>query len=326
MIFGLILVMLLQSTAPATADSGNPLFPGHYADPEVAVFGDRYWIYPTYSAPYDEQIFLDAFSSPDLVNWTKHERIIDTEAVKWAKRAMWAPCAVENDGRYYLFFAANDVKPGEVGGIGVGVADSPEGPFRDHLGKPLINENLNGAQPIDQFVFQDETGQWWIVYGGWRHCNLGKLSADFTRLEPFEDGSLVREITPEGYVEGPVMFRREGRWYFMWSEGGWTNATYQVAYAMADSLEGPWKRIGTVIEKNPAIATGAGHHSVLRAPPTDDRPEEWFIVYHRRPAGQTDANARVTCIESMAFNEDGTIQPVKMSTEGVPPRPLSPEE
>ena len=316
-----------MSAFVAPVRTENPVFPGWYADPEVALFEGRYWIYPTYSAPYDEQTFLDAFSSPDLVHWTKHEKIISTDEVKWARRAMWAPCTVEKDGKYYLFFAANDVKEGEIGGIGVGVADRPDGPFRDLLGKPLINEIINGAQPIDQFVFQDEAGQWWIIYGGWGHCNLAKLSDDFDRLLPQEDGSLVREITPEGYVEGPVMFRRDGKWYFMWSEGGWTNASYQVAYAMADSLAGPWKRIGTVIERDPSIATGAGHHSVLRAPATQDvdsRPEEWFFVYHRRPAGRTGANERVVCIERMDFAADGTIRPIRMTQEGVAPRQLRP--
>src|SRR5687767_14994448 len=75
-----------QSTNKQT--SGNPVFPGWYADPEVAVFDRTYWIYPTFSAPYEKQVHMDAFSSPDLVNWTKHDRIIDTNSVKWAKRAM----------------------------------------------------------------------------------------------------------------------------------------------------------------------------------------------------------------------------------------------
>ena len=106
----------------AAALSGNPIFPGWYADPEGIVFGKRFWIYPTYSAPYNQQVFLDAFSSPDLVNWTKHSRILDTNAVTWAWRAMWAPAIVKNDGKYFLFFAANDIQNnGQVGGIGVAV-------------------------------------------------------------------------------------------------------------------------------------------------------------------------------------------------------------
>jgi hypothetical protein len=66
--------------------SGNPVFPGWYADPEARLFNRQYWVYPTFSAPFEEQVFLDAFSSPDLVHWTKHARIIDTNHVTWAKK------------------------------------------------------------------------------------------------------------------------------------------------------------------------------------------------------------------------------------------------
>lgn len=186
--------------------SGNPVFPGWYADPEVAVLGKKYWIYPTYSAPYEKQVFMDAFSSPDLVHWTRHERIVDTAAVRWAKRALWAPAIIAKDKRYYLFFAANDIqKETETGGIGVAVADKPEGPFKDYLGKPLLNKIINKAQPIDQFVFHDRDGQYYMIYGGWGHCNITRLNQDFTGFLPFEDGSTFKEITPQGYVEGPIM-------------------------------------------------------------------------------------------------------------------------
>ena len=75
--------------------SGNPVFPGWYADPEGVIFKKQFWIYPTFSAPYNDQVFFDAFSSTDLVNWNKHNRILDTANVKWAKRAVWAPAVVE---------------------------------------------------------------------------------------------------------------------------------------------------------------------------------------------------------------------------------------
>lgn len=297
--------------------SGNPVFPGWYADPEAAVFGKTYWIYPTYSAKYNQQVFLDAFSSPDLVNWTKHERILDTSSIKWAWRAMWAPAIVKKDGRYFLFFGANDIQNDSAkGGIGVAVADKPEGPFRDHIGKPLIDKFYNGAQPIDQFVFRDSDNQYYIIYGGWRHCNIARLNKDFTALEPFSDGTTFRSITPEGYVEGPFMFKKDGKYYFMWSEGGWTGPNYQVAYAIGDSPFGPFKRIGTVLKQDPLVATGAGHHSVINVPGTD----EWYIVYHRRPLGETDGNHRVVCIDKMVFNEKGEIEPVKITFEGVAPR------
>ncbi|HMR91367.1 MAG TPA: glycoside hydrolase family 43 protein [Chitinophagaceae bacterium] len=297
-----------------TVYTGNPLFPGWYADPEGVIFKNKYWIYPTYSAPYNKQVFLDAFSSDDLTNWKKHERILDTTAVKWAWRAMWAPAIVEKKGKYYLFFGANDIQSDqEPGGIGVAVSDKPEGPFKDHIGKPLIDKFHNGAQPIDQFVFKDKDDQYYIIYGGWRHCNIARLNDDFTAIVPFADGTLFKEITPSGYVEGPVMFIRNGKYYFMWSEGGWTGPDYSVAYAIADSPFGPFQRIDKILKQDPAIATGAGHHSVIQLPGKD----EWYIIYHRRPLGETDGNFRVTCIDKMEFDEKGHIKPVKITNEGV---------
>ena len=311
-----LIMATISSQANAQKPSGkngNPLWPGWYADPEVAMFNNTVWIYPTYSAPYEQQVFFDAFSSTDLHTWKQHKRIIDTGAVKWARKAMWAPAIIQKDNRYFLFFSANDVHQGETGGIGVAVSDHPGGPFTDYLGKPLIGEIHNGAQPIDQFVFRDKDGGYYMIYGGWGHCNMVRLKPDFTGLLPFADGQWYKEITPKGYVEGPVMFTRNNKYYFMWSEGGWGGPNYRVAYAMSDSLSGPFERIGTVLKQDSTVATGAGHHSVLQLPDRD----EWYIIYHRRPLGETAANHRVTCMDRMYFDEKGLIQPVKITHEGV---------
>ena len=314
----LIILLFLPSVLSAQANgkksgySGNPVFEGWYADPEGIIFKNRYWIFPTYSAKYEKQVFFDAFSSPDLVTWTKHERILDTARVRWAKRAMWAPSIIEKGGKYFLFFGANDVHEGEIGGIGVAVADKPEGPYQDYLGKPLIGEIHNGAQPIDQFIFKDKD-QYYLIYGGWRHCNIVKLKRDFTGLEPYEDGSIYKEITPEGYVEGPFMFVRNGKYYFMWSEGGWTGPDYSVAYAIADSPFGPFKRTAKILQQDPKVATGAGHHSVIH----ELKKDKWYIVYHRRPLGETDGNSRITCIDELQFDKDGFIKPVVITFQGV---------
>jgi beta-xylosidase len=307
----LLLLIALWHSADAQHKkrSGNPIIQGWYADPEAAIFGRQYWIYPTFSDRYEKQVFFDAFSSRDLVNWTKHDHILDTAAVKWANRAMWAPAIVEKEGKYYFFFAANDIQNNDAkGGIGVAVADSPAGPYKDYLGKPLIDKFHNGAQPIDQFVFHDKDGQYYIIYGGWQHCNIAKLSTDFKTVD-----TVFNEITPSGYVEGPFMFIRNGKYYFMWSEGGWGGPDYSVAYAIADSPAGPFKRIGKILQQDTAVATGAGHHSVINVPGTD----RWYIVYHRRPLTETAANNRVLCIDEMHFDENGFIVPVKITKEGV---------
>lgn len=297
--------------------SGNPIFEGWYADPHAIIYEGEYWVYPTYSALYHEQVFMDCFSSKDLVNWTKHERIIDTDAVAWADSCLWAPAVLARDGKYYLFFGANDVHEGYVGGIGVAVADRPQGPYKDLLGRPLINEIVNGAQPIDQFVWE-ENGEYLMYYGGWGHCNVVKLKDDFSGLEPFDDGTLYREITPKNYVEGSFMIKRNGKYYFMWSEGGWGGPDYCVAYAISDSPLGPFERIGKILEQDNEVATSAGHHSVINIPGTDD----WYIFYHRRPLGDTGRDHRATCIEKMEFDENGYILPVKITFDGIAARPL----
>ncbi len=85
----------------------------------------------------------------------------------------------------------------------------------------------NGAQPIDQFAFKDKDGSYYLIYGGWRHCNIAKLNKNFTGFTPFNDSITFKEITPDGYVEEPFMFIRNGKYYFMWSEGGWTGPGLQ---------------------------------------------------------------------------------------------------
>ena len=329
----------------AAARAENPIVPGWYADPEIRVFDGQYWIYPTYSdhaevpdvserfnerqaklreqkalrPSYYIQTFFNAFSSPDLVNWTKHSHVLDVENVEWAAYAVWAPSAIEKDGKYYLFFGANDIQSDDqLGGIGVAVADSPAGPFKDAIGKPLVDAFHNGAQPIDQFVFRDKDGQHYLYYGGWKHCNVARLGDDLTSIEPFADGTMFKEITPPGYVEGSFMVEREGVYYLMWSEGGWTGPDYRVAYAMGPSPTGPFEPKGVILEQDFSIARGAGHHSVVNVPGTDD----WYIAYHRRPLGDDKGEHRQIAIDRMHFNEDGTIAPVKMTNEGVKPRPL----
>ena len=312
---------------------GNPILPGWYADPQIRQFGDTYWIFPTYSHDFDEQTFFDAFSSKDLKTWTRHEKVLDVKDVTWGHYAFWAPDAVEKDGKYYLFFGANGARPvenkitrdqkvlrdmsvltpqpfghREYGGIGVAVADRPEGPYRDLIGKPLVDQFWNGAQPIDQYVFNYE-GDWYMAYGGWGRCNLVKLAPDFKSLVPFKDGKLWRSITPKDYVEGSVIFERKGIWYFMYSGGSWVNDSYCVNYSTASTPFGPYTFKGKVLSSQRPLATGAGHHSVLNVRGTDD----WYICYHRRPIPNESIHHRVTCLDRLRFDEKGNILPVVMT-------------
>ncbi len=336
-LLGCVAMLMMACTSKVEKEkSGNPIFPGWYADPEGIVFDDEFWIYPTLSMLHGEdvekykahaerkckatykdfivQTHFDAFSSKDLVHWTKHPEVLTMENISWFDNALWAPSIINANGKYYLFFGANNIQNNDqVGGIGVSVSDKPEGPFKDALGKPLIGEIVNGAQPIDQFVFRDDDGQYYMYYGGWGHCNMVRLNDDLLSLKPFEDGEMYKEVTPENYVEGPFMLKRNGKYYFMWSEGNWTGPNYAVAYAIADSPMGPFNRIGTILQQDSLVAKGAGHHSVIQVPGKD----EYYMIYHRRPLDKKAASEREVCIDKMEFDEKGFIKPVKITFEGV---------
>ena len=115
------------------------------------------------------------------------------------------------------------------------------------------------------------------------------------------------------------MLLKDGKYYFMWSEGGWTGPNYAVAYAIGTSPFGPFERVGKILQQDPAVATGAGHHSVLQAP----RSGKWYIVYHRRPLGETDRNHRVVCIDELRFDDKGFVLPVVITKEGVASDPVA---
>lgn len=303
----------IQAVVPnyTTAEAGNPFVDGWYADPDTEIYDGLYWVYPTSSYNYEEQTYLDAFSSPDLINWTKHPNILTTSNVSWATKAVWAPAPISRNGKYYIYFGANDIQEDDtttIGGIGVAVSDSPDGPYVDAIGSPLIGEYHNGAQPIDQDVFIDDDGQAYIYYGGHSHANVALLNEDMISIGTFPDGTQFKEITPTNYVEGAQMFKRNGTYYMMWSEGGWTGPDYAVSYAMANSPLGPFERKAKILQQDLAVATGSGHNGVINVPDTDI----WYIVYHRRPLGDDDGNHRQLAYDRMYFNEDSSIADIVM--------------
>ncbi len=166
--------------------TGSPLLPGLHADPDVRFLDGAYWIYPTTDGfPGWGGTRFSAFSSKDLVHWTDHGVVLDLATdVGWADRYAWAPAIAERDGGYYFYFCAEQQ-------IGVAVADSPAGPFRDALGRPLVAKADYGGQMIDPAVFTDEDGTSYLYWGN-THGYVVPLDDDMVSF----DAGAVREITP----------------------------------------------------------------------------------------------------------------------------------
>jgi len=293
----------------------NPLSTDWHADPEARIYNGEYWIYVTRSRDYVDQRNLDVFHSKDMTNWTKIEGIIDMEGFPYIWRAVWAPTIIDKNGKYYLIFASNDIQNNDmVGGLEIAVADHPAGPFRAHMGRSLVDHFINEAQPIDAHLFKDDDGTVYLLYGGWGRCNAAIMNDAMNGFDLLPNGKTFMEITPEGYVEGPCMFKRGGKYYFLWSTGGWTNGTYSVEYAVGDTPLGPFVKDRKILAADDVVAMGPGHNGYLHLPEED----LWLMVYHRKYLGSEIGNERVLCIDEMKFDGEKIVPVVMTDAWGYP--------
>jgi large repetitive protein len=284
----------------------SPSLPGLNADPNIVRFGDTFYLYPTtdgFEGWSGTQ--FKAYSSTDLVHWKDHGVILDLGPdVSWADSRAWAPTMTEKDGKYYFYFCAD-------ANIGVAVSDSPTGPFKDALGKPLLKAGQFGGQMIDPAVFTDDDGQAYLYWGNGR-AYVAPLNDDMTSL----DLTKMKDITPSGYNEGAFVVKRDGTYHFTWSENDTRDENYRVAYATGPSPTGPWTKHGVILEKDLSLGIkGPGHHSVVQVPNSDD----WYIAYHRFAIPGGDGTHRETTLDKLEFGPDGLIKKVVPTLTGIDP-------
>ncbi len=279
--------------APAAA------LPGVYADPNIAAFNKKFYIYPTTDGTVGwMSTYFTCWSSDNLVDWKNEGVILDLpKDLTWAKERAWAPTIARKNNKYYFYYSA-DVN------IGVAVSYKPTGPFKDPIGKPLIKRGSLRGQMIDPMVFVDDDGSAYM-YWGQGQCHAVKLNDDMVSC----DTSKIINFKPEGYNEGPFVIKRKGIYYLMWSEYDTRDPRYSIAYATSKSPLGPFtKVVNQPVLKGKGVVKGAGHHSVVNVPGTD----QWFIAYHRFKIPGGDGYNRETCISPMYFDKEGRILPVNV--------------
>lgn len=296
----LLNMILISAGAYCQADTLHAppaVLPEVYADPHIAVFGKKFYIYPTTDGfeGWKASSFT-CWSSNDLVKWKYEKVILDLpKDLSWAKERAWAPAIAYKNGKYYYYFSAET-------NIGVAVSDKPTGPFKDALGKPLIKKGMLPGQMIDPMVFVDDDGVAYLYFGQ-GNCNMVKLEDDMISYDPTK----IKSFKPNGYNEGSFVFKRNGKYYLMWSEFDTRDPRYSVAYATSDSPMGPFVKADNYpVLKGKGVVKGAGHHSVVKVPGKD----EWYIAYHRFKIPGGNGYHRETCISRMRFDKDGNIMPV----------------
>jgi beta-xylosidase len=306
-----LLIILAAFVSVPLVRAGNPLF--RAADPEAAVFERKLWIYPTGGGRHDE---FFAWTSTDLKDWEKHGPLLRLKDVPWvaedgaARHHAWAPCAIEEAGKYYFYYSVGPQNP-TPSRIGVAAGDSPAGPFVDS-GKPLLTGG-NGFEAIDPFVFKDpNSGKRYFYAGGSAGAKLRvfELNADLV--------SFAREIdarTPHKFTEGAFVHYHKKRYYISYSHGNYRDHTYSVHYSTSDSPVGPWSYQGAILTSD-RRHKGPGHHSIVYLPGL----RQWLIFYHRwndrRGDGPYDGGREV-CVDRLEHTPDGKIRPVVMTDSGV---------
>lgn len=306
---------------------GNPVIPGQYADPDIDVFGDKYYLYMTTDgfAGWSGTKF-HVFSSDNLVDWVDEGVILDVASkdVAWSVGSAWAPTIEEKNGKYYFYFCAKDTSG--ASNIGVAVADSPIGPYTA-MPEPLMTvemckkQNVSMGQAIDPSIFTDEDGTSYLLFGNGAAAivklNDDMVSVDLSTLQNYRG---VRE-----FREAITVTKRNGTYHFTWSCDDTGSENYHINYGTSDSLFGPIEYQYTVLEKLPEQdILGTGHHCILQIPGKD----EYYIAYHRffTPLGYFSdgtGHHRETCIDVLRFDEaTGLMLPVTPTLEGVAARSL----
>lgn len=289
----------------------NPIIRDQYtADPTARVFNGRMYVYPSHDIvspvePEKKWFSMEdyhVFSSENLTDWTDHGVIVTQNKVPWVKRdsyAMWAPDCVEKDGRYYFYFPAAPRGDKKGFGVGVAIADSPEGPFRP-MWRPI--EGLNGIDPCVLIDPKDGKSYiYWAGMGMW----MARLKDNMMELDSKPEQ--VKNL-PEGFKEGPFVFERQGKYYYTFP---WVrDSTETLAYAMGDSPMGPFEFKGVIMEESP-VACWTNHHSIV------EYKGQWYLFYHHNDYSPTFDKLRSVRCDSLFFNADGTIRPVIPTLRGV---------
>ena len=306
----------LLSLLSATAALADYTVASHryLADPTSLVHDGRVYVY----CSNDDESPLEGgynipnvicLSTADMKNWTDHGSVFRPETdTKWAKKS-WAPGAIERDGKFFLYFGNSGAN------IGVVVADNPFGPFKDVLGKPLLDHGTPGVQPakglwlFDPGLFIDDDGQAYLYFGGNGDDNVrvAKLKRDMVGI----DGEVIKMHAPN-FFEAGFVYKREGTYYYSYSTT--PKAGMRWDYMTSDKPTSGFTYRGVVSEQHPI--NNNNHHAALF-----EFKDRWYHVYHNRVvarrSGIPGGFRRNIGIEEFFHEADGSIRKVVYTEDGI---------
>ena len=297
--------------------SQNPIVRNQFsADPTARVFNGKMYVYPSHDIPTPPEkpgrkdwfcmADYHVFSSENLTDWIDHGVIVSQNKVAWVDStsySMWAPDCIERNGKYYFYFPANknvaDASGRKGFGIGVAVAEKPEGPYIP------LPEPIKGVNGIDPNVFIDKDGQAYL-YWAMGNIFVAKLKDNMTELA--SEPMVIDNLPQKGLKEGPFLFERNGIYYLTIPHV--ENKIERLEYAIGDNPMGPFKMAGVVMDESP-MNCWTNHQSFIQ------HKGQWYLFYHQDAYSPKFDKNRSICIDSLFFNADGTIRKVTPTLRGV---------
>lgn len=319
----LALPLALALACPLAAAAINPVVQTNFTtDPAPMVHNDTLYVYTGHDEDGADFFWMQewrVYSTTDMVNWTDHGSPLAIEDFEWADDRAWAPQCIERDGKFYFYVPLHS-KLTNAMAIGVAVGDTPVGPFRDAIGRPLVDGSWDY---IDPTVFIDDDGQAYLYWGN-PEIYYVKLNKDMVSF----DGEVCKvEQTVEGfgapgpkervksteykdmYTEGPWFYRRGDKYYLLYAAGG---VPEHIAYSMSNSPTGPWRYMGEIM---PLSDTGSftNHCGV-----TDYKGRSYFF-YHTGKLPRGGGFGRSIAVEEFSYKPDGTFPIIMPTDSGVAP-------
>lgn len=311
LILALLATAIFPTLAAGAETRGNPIVTELFtADPSPMVHKDTLYIY----TGHDEQkkdgtgfVMNDwyCFSTENMVDYRKHGPLLSPKDFKWAQGDAFASHVIEKDGKFYWFVSVRHkkVRVHEGFAIGVAVADSPTGPFRDAIGKALVTDETPNSVVlnIDPAVYIDDDGQAYLFWGSWNAGRWVKLKDSLLEL----DGE-VHNLEAHNFFEAPFIHKKGDTYYLTYA----AHYPSTTEYSTSKSITGPWEYQGVIHDKLPKSETN--HQGVAKFK------GEWYFIYHNAQLPDGGTYRRSVCVDKLEHNDDGTIRKVERTKTSVP--------
>lgn len=305
---------------------GNILYGG---DPAATVIGDTVYLIVGHDTSTGDSYVMPEwvlYTSKDMTNWEYKGPIMSAKDISWRSNdtSAWASQMVEYNGKYYFYFCTWDKTDSGRQSIGVAVADSPEGPYTDALGKPLVSgsfttpesSNYNDIDPTVLITEDDEgTEHRYLAWGNGKYY-ICELNEDMTSIKDLDGNDVIemhkdvleRKIKSMGsgvFTEAPWLYERDGKYYLFFA----MNWREEMAYAIADDPMGRYDYKQTIMP--PTATSNTNHPSVI------DFNGKTYFIYHNGSLPDGSGYRRSVCIQELTFDENGYVYPLTETSIGL---------